>query len=137
MKNNTFFLVLILSIFFQMACSHSPTSSDEATIDDFADLELAEENDERDELQKDAVAELKSQQKDDLKLDLALLNDQLAAVEAKLALSKARLNHYRFVDSPAKETIKSATQSEVLSYEKQKSLLISRQNQLKSQITEE
>jgi hypothetical protein len=137
MKNKIFFLVLILSVFFQMACSHSPTLSDEAAIDDFADLELAAENDEIDELQKDAVAELKSQQKDELKLDLASLNGQLAAVEAKLASSKARLNHYRFVDSPAKETMKNAVQSEVLSYEKQKSLLISRQNQLKAQITEE
>lgn len=132
MKNQIKLSLLILSIFAQTACSSLSTTSN--VEDDFSDLELTEEAPQKSNLQADAVAALKSQDKSKIEGQIAVVDGQIGAIDKKIAQAQARLNHYQFMTTPAKDSLVGSTQSEIIALEGQKNSLISRRTQLQTEL---
>ncbi len=133
MKNKIGFITVLLAFLVQTACTHVATSSQ--VEDDFSDLELSDDTAGKSNLPAEATAALKVRDQNKAKNELTTVQNQINSVEQKIAAAQARLNHYQFLNSPAKESLVGSAQSEIISLENQKNKLLSRQTQLQSDLS--
>ena len=133
MKNNLKISLLVFAFLAQTACTSMETSS--TVEDDFADLELVDEAPKTSSLQADAASALKSQDQSKIESELATINSQISSLDTQIASAKARLNHYQFMNTPAKDSLIGSAQSEIFSLESQKNGLLTRRSQLQADLS--